>query len=45
MKKLIRDTLMNPRTGEWSRKNLTAATSMVYAMWYTGSGMLFDGFR
>ncbi len=42
MKKLIRDTLMNPRTGEWSRKNLTAATSLAYAIWYTGAGMILD---
>ena len=35
MKKLIRDTLMNPRTGEWSRKNLTAATSFLFSMGYS----------
>jgi len=42
MKKLIRDTLMNPKTGEWSRKNLTAFSSLVYVMWYAAYGMIYD---
>ena len=42
MKKLIRDTLMNPQNGEWSRKNLTAFTSLVYVMWYAGYGLMYD---
>lgn len=32
---IIRDTLKNPRTGEWSRKNITSATSFIFAMVYS----------
>jgi hypothetical protein len=39
---LIRDTLKNPKTGQWSRKNLTSVTSLFYAMAYPAYGMIFD---
>lgn len=31
---LIRDTLKNPRTGEWSRKNITSFASFVFSIAY-----------
>lgn len=40
--KIVRDTLKNPRTGEWSRKNLTSFFSLLYAMAYPAYGMVFD---
>lgn len=40
--KLIDHTLKNPRTGEWSRKNCTAAFSVLFAAAYSGIGMLLD---
>lgn len=40
MNKIIRDTLMNPKTGQWSRKNLACVTSLFYAMWYAGYGLV-----
>jgi hypothetical protein len=40
--KIVRDTLKNPKTGEWSRKNLTSFTSLMFAMAYSAYGMAFD---
>ena len=40
--KLIDETIKNPRTGQWSRKNVTAFISIGYAIWYTATGMLLD---
>jgi hypothetical protein len=34
MKKLINDTLKNPKTGEWSRKNLTGFACMLFSFAY-----------
>lgn len=42
MKKLIRETLMNPRTGEWSRKNLTALTCLIFSMVYSLTGSIWS---
>lgn len=41
--KIINETLKNPKTGQWSRKNLTSFTSFVFAMFYAGYGLLFGG--
>lgn len=40
--KIIDETIKNPRTGQWSRKNLTAFASILFSMWYCGYGMLYD---
>ena len=40
---IIKDTLKNPGTNQWSRKNLTAVTSLFYAMWYAAHGLIFCG--
>jgi hypothetical protein len=42
MKKLIRDTLQNPKTGQWSRKNITSASSFAALVLYV-FGMPFFG--
>jgi len=31
---LVNDTLKNPRTGLWSRKNLTGFSAFTYLLWY-----------
>ena len=41
MNKLIKDTLMNPVTGQWSRKNLTCFLSFMWAIFYSGYGLFF----
>lgn len=40
--KLIDETIKNPKTGQYSRKNLTAILSFVFAMAYSAVGMLLD---
>lgn len=40
--KLINDTLKNPKTGQWSRKNITAAASFISLVGYV-FGMPFFG--
>lgn len=40
--KIIDHTLKNPRTGEWSRKNLTSFISLVFAMVYSMIGLIYD---
>lgn len=37
---LINHTLKNPKTGEWSRKNITGFLCMVYAMSYCTHGLI-----
>lgn len=37
--KLIKDTLMNPATNQWSRKNITCFVSFMYAILYSGYGL------
>jgi len=39
MNKLIKDTLMNPNTGQWSRKNITCFVSFMWAIIYSGYGL------
>src|SRR4051812_10402322 len=34
MNKIVDQTLKNPKTGEWSRKNLTGFTAFLYSMYY-----------
>lgn len=36
--KLVDDTLKNPTTGKWSRKNVTSFVSFVFAMIYSETG-------
>lgn len=37
--KLIHDTLKNPQTGMWSRKNITCFVSFMWAIIYSGYGL------
>jgi hypothetical protein len=39
-KKLVNDTLKNPNTGVWSRKNLTGFTAFVYLIFYCTHGLI-----
>ncbi len=41
MSKLIDETLKNPKTGEWSRKNLTSFASFTFACVYSLIGLIF----
>ena len=34
MNTIVDHTLKNPKTGEWSRKNLTGFTAFIYSMYY-----------
>lgn len=36
--KLIDETLKNPKTGQWSRKNITSFVSFIFAMVYSLTG-------
>lgn len=38
----IGDTIKNPKTGNYSRKNTIAFASFIFAMAYSGIGMLCD---
>lgn len=40
--KIIDDTLKNPRTGEWSRKNLTSFVSLIFAIAYVSYCTVYD---
>lgn len=40
--KIISQTLKNPKTGQWSRKNLTSFVSFLFAMLYSLLGMIMD---
>lgn len=40
IKKLSNDTLKNPATGQWSRKNLTGFLSFVYLVFYCTHGLV-----
>jgi hypothetical protein len=42
MNKLILETLKNPKTGEWSRKNLTSFASFSFACIYSLIGLIFE---
>jgi hypothetical protein len=39
---IINHTLKNPKTGHWSRKNLTGFSCIVYAMFYSTYGLFLD---
>jgi hypothetical protein len=39
---IINHTLKNPKTGKWSRKNLTGFLSFGYSMFYCSSGMITE---
>lgn len=41
-KNIVNDTLKNPKTQQWSRKNLTGFISMIFAMGYCAYGVAFD---
>ena len=41
-KAIINDTLKNPKTQQWSRKNLTGFMSMVFAMSYCAYCTRYD---
>lgn len=40
LQKLTNDTLKNPATGQWSRKNLTGFLSFVYLVFYCTHGLV-----
>jgi hypothetical protein len=40
--KIIDETLKNPKTGEWSRKNITSMASFVSAIVYAFVGLFFN---
>ena len=40
--KIVRETLMNPKTNQWSRKNIAAFVSLVFAFTYAYIGMICD---
>lgn len=40
--KLWNETVKNPKTGQYSRKNVTALTSLLFAMIYSTYGMVYD---
>lgn len=42
MTKLINDTLKNPRTGEWSRKNVTSFISFFFSIAYVTYCTVYD---
>lgn len=35
---IVLHTLKNPKTGQWSRKNLTGFTAFIYAMYHAAYG-------
>ncbi len=39
---IVTDTLKNPMTGRWSRKNLTGFMSFGFAMFYSTYGMILN---
>lgn len=42
MNKIIEETLKNPKTGEWSRKNLTSFSSFAFACTYSLIGLILE---
>jgi hypothetical protein len=41
-KAIINDTLKNPKTQQWSRKNITGFICMVCAIYYCLYGLIYD---
>jgi hypothetical protein len=39
---IINHTLKNPKTGQWSRKNITGCLCVTYAMFYSTYGLFLD---
>lgn len=42
IQKLVNDTLKNPATGAWSRKNVTGFSSFAYTIYYCTTGQWYD---
>ena len=40
--KIINETLKNPHTGQWSRKNLTGFSSFAYTVYYVTYGQMHE---
>jgi len=42
IQKLILETLKNPKTGQWSRKNIAGSMAFAYAVYYCTYGLWED---
>ena len=42
LSKIINETLKNPKTGQWSRKNIAGSVAFGYAMFYCTFGLIKD---
>lgn len=42
LSKIIRETLMNPHNGQWSRKNVIGFSSFAYAIHYVTYAQMHD---
>lgn len=40
--RLVHDTLKNPKTGNWSRKNVTGFIAFTYTIVYCSYGQIYD---